>query len=108
MWRDHDLDAIVNWAVLGETRSAAEGQLTSDTVPAGGGLGVPHAGHSWEAHPGVTQVPSYKAQLLFLQFCYIQVLLGVFQYGVSLHSEDHHYGCTFSSGIFQTEDSFLI
>ena len=66
MRRDHDLDAIVNWAALERTRSAAEGQLTSDTVPAGGGLGVPHAGRGWEIHPGVTQqVPSYKVQLLF-------------------------------------------
>ena len=47
MWQDHDLEAIVNWAVMEGNRSAAEGQLNSDTFPAGGRLGVPHTGHSW-------------------------------------------------------------
>ena len=52
MRRDHDLAAIVNWAVMEGTRSTAEGQLSSDSSPVGRGLGVPHAGRSWEAHPG--------------------------------------------------------
>ena len=107
MWQDHDLDAIVNWAVMEGNRSAAEGQLNSDTFTAGGRLDVPHTGHSWGAHPGVTQVPFYKAQLLFLQYCYVQVL-GVFQYCALMQSLDHHYGCMFCNGVFQHEGIFLI